>query len=206
MTIFYKFEGKIYANITNRCPCDCRFCIRQGGDSIAGNESLWLEHEPDIDEIKAAFDGLDKENMNSVVFCGYGEPMERAETLIETARYIKENYAMKIRVNTNGLISLIDPRFDVAKMVGVVDSVSVSLNASTAAKYCDITRPSFGEKAFDAMISFARSAKALGLEVGFTVVDMGGMDEEIAKCRRLADSLDIPLRVRAYVTDNESYT
>lgn len=206
MTIFYKFEGKIYANITNRCPCDCRFCIRQGGDSIAGNESLWLEHEPDIDEIKAAFDGLDKENMNSVVFCGYGEPMERAETLIETARYIKENYAMKIRVNTNGLISLIDPRFDVAKMVGVIDSVSVSLNASTAEKYCEITRPSYGEKAFDAMISFARSAKALGLEVGFTVVDMGGMDEEIAKCRRLADSLDIPLRVRAYVTDNESYT
>ncbi len=206
MTIFYKFEGKIYANITNRCPCDCRFCIRQGGDSIAGNESLWLEHEPDIDEIRAAFDSLDKKNMNRVVFCGYGEPMERAETLVEAAKYIKENYAMSIRVNTNGLISLIDPGFDIAKMVGVIDSVSVSLNAPTAEEYCEITRPSFGKKAFDAMISFAKSAKALGIGVGFTVVDMGGMDEEIAECRRLADSLDIPLRVRAYVTDNESYT
>ena len=40
MTIFYEFEGKLYANITNRCPCSCVFCIRKNGDSVADNDSL----------------------------------------------------------------------------------------------------------------------------------------------------------------------
>ena len=40
MTIFYEFEGKLYANITNKCPCSCVFCIRKNGDSVADNDSM----------------------------------------------------------------------------------------------------------------------------------------------------------------------
>ena len=65
MTIFYKFEGKMYINITNGCPCDCVFCIRKNGDSITDNDSLWLEHEPDFDEIKSAFEKFDKSGITS---------------------------------------------------------------------------------------------------------------------------------------------
>lgn len=206
MTIFYTFEGKLYANITNKCPCSCKFCIRQSGDSIAGNDSLWLEHEPSLDEIKQAFDDYDAAQIGEVVFCGYGEPMERAQVLVETARYIKSKGDIRVRINTNGLVRLIDPEFDINTLKGAVDSASVSLNASDSEKYNEITGPCFGEKAYEEMLRFSRDVKDLGLEVGFTVVDMGGMEDEIARCRKLADSMGIPLRVRDYVTDNKSYT
>ncbi|MDE7230119.1 MAG: radical SAM protein, partial [Oscillospiraceae bacterium] len=107
MTIFYKFEGKMYINITNGCPCDCVFCIRKNGDSIEDNDSLWLEHEPDLDEICAAFDAFDRSGISEAVFCGYGEPTVRADVLLKTAEYIKANSDMKIRLNTNGLVRLI---------------------------------------------------------------------------------------------------
>lgn len=206
MTIFYKFEGKMYINITNGCPCDCVFCIRRNGDSIEDNGSLWLEHEPSFEEICDAFDKFDKSGITEAVFCGYGEPTVRADMLIKTAEYIKANSKMSIRLNTNGLIRLI-PKFrdfDVGRFRGLIDSVSVSLNAPNAARYNEVTRPKYGEKAFYEMIDFAEDIKSI-CKVTFTVVDVI-TPEEISECQDLADRHGIPLRVRAYVTDNESYT
>lgn len=205
MTIFYKFDGKMYINITNGCPCDCVFCIRKNGDSIEDNDSLWLEHEPSFEEICAAFESFDKTGITEAVFCGYGEPTVRADMLIKTAEYIKYKTQMSVRVNTNGLVRLIHKDFDIERFKGVVDSFSISLNAPNAKRYNEVTRPSFGEKAFDEMLSFARDVKALGIKTSFTVVDIITPDE-IKECEKLADKLGIPLRVRAYVTDNESYT
>ena len=205
MTVFYGFDGRTYANITNKCPCDCVFCIRKGGDSIVGNDPLWLEHEPTLDEIKQAFDKLNVSSIKEVVFCGYGEPMERATVLLDTAKYIKSKGNISIRINTNGLVRLIYPLFDISTLKGAVDSVSISLNAPDSKSYCEITRPKFGEIAFDEMLKFAQDVKSLGIKTGFTVVDMGNMAEHIEKCRVLSLSLGIPLRVRQYVTDNENY-
>lgn len=205
MTVFYKFDGKMYINITNGCPCDCVFCIRQNGDGITDSDSLWLEHEPEFDEIKSAFEAFDKSGISDAVFCGYGEPTVRAEMLIKTAEYIKHNSEMKIRLNTNGLVRLIHKDFDISCFKGLIDCVSISLNAPNAGRYNEITRPSFGEKAFDEMLSFAEDMKSLGIETGFTVVDVIS-EEEIFECKRLSDSMGIPLRVRHHVTDNESYT
>ncbi len=205
MTIFYRFEGKMYINITNGCPCKCVFCIRNNSDSIAGNDSLWLEHEPDFEEIKAAFESFDKTGIKEAVFCGYGEPTIRADMLIKTALYIKERSDMSVRLNTNGLVSLIHPNFDIGSFKGAVDSVSISLNAPNAKRYNEVTRPSFGEKSFDVMLDFAVRMKEMGIRAAFTVVDIITPDE-IARCHEIADKLGIPLRVRAYVTDNESYT
>jgi len=205
MTIFYKFEGKMYINITNGCPCDCVFCLRNNADSIKDNDSLWLEHEPSFEEICAAFDKFDKTGISDAVFCGYGEPTVRADMLLKTAEYIKANSDMLIRVNTNGLLKLIHKEFDLARFKGLVDSVSISLNAPNAARYNEVTRPSFGERSFDVMLDFAVKMKELGIKTGFTVVDVIGEDE-ISECQRLSDKLGIPLRVRAYVSDNESYT
>lgn len=205
MTIFYRFDGKMYINITNGCPCDCVFCIRQNGDSITQNDSLWLEHEPDINEIKAAFEAFDKTGINEAVFCGYGEPTVRAEMLLKTAEYIKQNSDMKIRLNTNGLVRLIHSGFDISRFKGLIDSVSISLNAPNAKRYNEVTRPSFGERAFDEMLNFAEEMKSLGIETGFTVVDVIS-DDEISECQKLCEKLGIPLRIRHYITDNESYT
>lgn len=205
MTIFYKFTGKMYINITNGCPCDCMFCIRKNGDSIEDNGSLWLEHEPSFEEVCAAFEEFDKTGISEAVFCGYGEPVVRADLLIETAKYIKENSSMKIRVNTNGLVRLIHKDFDIDRFKGLIDSFSISLNAPNAARYNEITKPVFGEKAFDEMLSFAKDVKSLGINTAFTVVDVI-TPEEIRECENLAEKLGIPLKVRSYVTDNESYT
>ena len=205
MTIFYSFEGKMYINITNGCPCDCVFCIRKNGDSIEDNDSLWLEHEPSFEEITAAFESFDKTGISEAVFCGYGEPTVRAEMLIKTAEYIKEHSDMSVRVNTNGLVRLIHKDFDIVKFKGAVDSFSISLNAPNAKRYNEVTRPSFGERAFDEMLSFAEDVKAMGIKTAFTVVDVI-TPEETEACRQLSAELGIPLRVRSYVTDNESYT
>lgn len=195
----------MYINITNGCPCDCVFCIRNNADSITDNDSLWLEHEPDFTEITAAFDKFDKAGMSEAVFCGYGEPTVRADMLLKTAEYIKANSNFKIRLNTNGLVRLIHKDFDISRFKGLIDSVSISLNADNAKRYNEITRPSFGIPAFDEMLRFAREMKDLGIKTGFTVVDVITSDE-IKKCRDIAESMGIPLRVRHYVTDNESYT
>ena len=55
MTIFYKFDGQMYINITNGCPCNCVFCLRNNSDSVKDNGSLRLEHEPSFDEITSAY-------------------------------------------------------------------------------------------------------------------------------------------------------
>lgn len=204
MTIFYEFDGKLYANITNKCPCACTFCIRKNSDSVGTNDSLWLEHEPDYDEIISAFESFDKTNLHELVFCGYGEPMERADTLCDAAKYVKEHSNMKIRINTNGLVGLINPQFDINRLSGIIDSVSISLNAPDAESYNRVTRPKYGADAYNSMLSFAKSAKALVNEVVFTLVDVIS-EEEIEGCRRKAAELGIPLRIRHYITDNVKY-
>ncbi len=209
MTIFYEFERKMYINITNGCPCDCVFCIRKNGDSITDNDSLWLEHEPSFEEITEAFQKFDKTGISEAVFCGYGEPTVRADMLLKTAEYIKANSELKIRLNTNGLVRLIHKGFDITRFKGLVDSVSVSLNAPNAERYNEVTRPnkavSENNNAFEEMLKFSVEMKNMGIKTGFTVVDIISQ-EEISECEKLSEKLGIPLRVRHYVTDNESYT
>ncbi len=211
MTVFYNFGGNMYINITNGCPCDCVFCLRKNGDSVKDNDSLWLEHEPSFEEICDAFDRFDKTGVTEAVFCGYGEPATRADMLIKTAEYIKKNSDMSIRLNTNGLLRLMPKYkdFDLEKFRGLIDCVSVSLNAPNAVRYIEVTRPKFSEEvnknAFNEMINFAVDMKKICKKVMFTVVDIISQ-EEIEECRRLSEKLEIPLRVRHYITDNESYT
>lgn len=205
MTVFYEFDGKLYANITNKCPCACRFCIRRNSDSVGDNESLWLKQEPTFDEIIAAYEAFDKTGLSELVFCGYGEPMERAETLLRVAKYVKAHGNMKIRINTNGLVGLINPGFDVSSLRGYIDSVSISLNASTPELYNEITRPEFGLPSYNAMLNFAIIVQSAVPKVSFTIVDYEMGEEEIEACRERANDIGIPLRVRHYVTDNKNY-
>lgn len=210
MRIFYDLDGShheggsLYANITNKCPCSCTFCIRMNDEAVGMNDSLWLEHEPSLEEIRAAFDEVDSGKYAEVVFCGYGEPMQRPYELIETAKYIKEKTGMRIRINTNGLVKLIEPEFDLSLMKGVIDSVSISLNASNAQKYLDITRSRFGIGSYDAMLDFAKKAKELVPDVKFTIVDVIG-EQEVEDCKKRAQELGITLRIREYISNNREY-
>lgn len=92
MTILYPLYGNLYVNMTNRCPCACTFCLRNNGDELNGSGNLWLDREPDVSEVKAAFDQFPPDRYEDIVFCGYGEPTERLEDLLEVVAFAKEKF------------------------------------------------------------------------------------------------------------------
>lgn len=198
MTIFYEVYDNIYVNITNKCPCACEFCIRNKEDGVGEDNYLWLEREPIIDEIKADFDSLDMSKYNEVIFCGFGEPLERIDDLVEVAKYIKSKTDKKVRINTNGLSDLIFGEKTAYKLKDAIDSISISLNAPNSDLYNKRCHPIFGEKSFDSMIEFARDCKEYVPEVIMTVVDCIGKDE-IEECRKIAESIGVIYRIRTFI-------
>ncbi|MCQ2407899.1 MAG: TIGR04100 family radical SAM protein [Oscillospiraceae bacterium] len=197
MTILYPVGQHLYINLTNKCPCACTFCIRQNGDGAYGSDSLWLEHDPDLDEIKAAFAKWDLSQFTELVFCGYGEPTEALPLLLLTAAYAKEQPGCPpIRLNTNGLSDLIHDKQTASSFAGLIDTVSISLNAGTEKEYMAVTRPKW-DNAFGAMQKFALDCKKFVPKVMFTVVDVIPQSE-IEAAQAVADNLGIPLRVRKY--------
>lgn len=199
--ILYVYKDKVYLNITNKCPCACTFCIRSKKDAIGDATNLWLNHNPSFEEVKAAIDAFDFTGYNEIIFCGYGEPTNSFDVLVKTAQYIRSKLDIKIRVNTNGLGSLVNGRDISAELCSNVDAVSISLNCSNKEDYLETVRPKFGIKSFDEMLDFAKKCRALTENVALSVVDVIG-EEEVEKCKKIAEGLNIPLRVRKY--DNSS--
>lgn len=198
MNISYEIGDKLYLNITNKCPCNCTFCIRNNGDGAYGSDPLWLEHQPDIDEIIANLKTRDLDSYREIIFCGYGEPTTELELLKKTAEYIKNTTKTPIRLNTNGLSDLINKRDTSSEFKGLIDTVSISLNASDEKAYDEVTRPSFkGVNCFEEMLSFAQRVEKYVSNVMLTVVDIIG-DEEIKKSQDVADRVGIKLRIRKY--------
>lgn len=200
--IVYTFENSIYLNITNACPCRCKFCIRNNGNAVGEAHSLWFEkHTPSFEEIKAAIDAFDFSGYTGeIIFCGYGEPTCAYDNLIQTCRYIKEKLGLKIRLNTNGLSDLLNKKPTAAEICRYADTVSISLNEYNAEKYKALCAPVFGEKAFEALLKFAEECKASGVNVKFSCVDVIPQ-ADIDACQNLADKMGIPLRVRTYTAD-----
>ncbi len=194
--IIYTYGDEVYANITNKCDCNCRFCIRNHGDSVGDAETLWHKQDPTLQEITDAMDQFDFSGYKELVFCGYGEPTCALENLIASARYAKEHFHLKIRLNTNGLANRYYGRDIVPELAGAIDTISISLNAPTSEGYQYITRPRFPD-AFDALLAFATECKDYIPNVKLTVVDVISQ-EDIAASQKLADELGIPLRVRQY--------
>lgn len=197
MTIFYEVRGALYINLTNDCPCACTFCIRNNGDGAYGSDSLWLDRRPTSEDVAAELEKLNLSSYSEAVFCGYGEPTEALDLLIFTAKLIRARSDIKIRLNTNGLSDLINGKPTAALLKGLLDVVSISLNAPTEEEYLAVTRPSFGSGSFEAMLKFASECRELFPEVVFTVVDVIERSS-VAECEKLAESMKIPLRVRKY--------
>ncbi len=196
--IIYELEGGTYFNITNKCPCNCAFCIRKKGDAVGSAKRLWFDSEPSFEEIKAAVDSYDFSDVKEAVFCGYGEPTNALDNLINTAKYVKKLYPnIKLRVNTNGLSDLINNRPTAKEICSVIDIISVSLNETDSEKYDKITRNIFPGKAFDAMLKFTRECVEHGNEVHMTVVDVISK-EEIEKSRKICEEIGAEFIVRSF--------
>jgi len=101
-----------------------------------------------------------------------------------------------IRINTDGQANLVHGRNILPELAGLVDSVSVSLNAPDAATYGEICNTPFGEVGFEAVCMFIREAQKCIPQVVASAVTVPGID--IDACRRLAESLGVEFRAREY--------
>jgi len=191
--VAYPIRGNLYLNITNRCNNRCGFCPKHTTGMVKGHY-LILEKEPDYDEIIAAIG--DPKKYKEIVFVGFGEPTLRLEMLKRVAKWLKERNA-RTRLDTDGQPNLTYGRNVLPELAGLIDSISVSLNAPDAATYCRMCRPAAGERAYEAVKEFIREAKKLIGDVTATVVGIPDLD--IEKCRKIAEEeLGVKFRVRKF--------
>ena len=188
----------LYVNITNECNCACTFCLRNV-KKMAEESSLWLKKRPTVAELKKALDEVPWEYIKEVVFCGFGEPTMQLDTLTELLRYVKETHpGMPTRLNTNGLGELEYGREIAADFKGILDTISISLNASNAERYYELTRAKYGLQSYEAMLDFAEHSKKYVPHVVLTIVDKVEGPDEIARCREICAQRNLTLRVREY--------
>jgi TatD DNase family protein len=190
--ITYPIRNSLYLNVTNRCTAACTFCVRYHTDFVKGH-NLRLAEEPTADALIQEIG--DPKRYAEIVFCGYGEPLLRLDVVKAVSGEVKR-LGGKVRIDTNGHANLIHKRNVLPELAGLVDAVSVSLNAQNAEVYEKLTQPKFGITAYDAVKDFIREAKKYIPDVTATVVSAPGVDVEA--CRKIADELGAKFRVREY--------
>ena len=190
--IAYTIRNSLYLNITNRCTNACTFCAKFNDFTVKGHQ-LCLQSEPDLDEVLTAIG--DPTRFEEVVFCGYGEPLIRLDLVKAVAKKLKEQKII-VRINTDGQANLVHQRNILPELEGLVDSISISLNAADAATYQKICRSEFGEESYTAVKTFLTEAKKYIPTVTASAVALPGLD--IDACRQVADELGVAFRARAY--------
>ena len=198
-TFAYRSGTNLYVNLTNRCCCDCTFCIRNSSQSVGEADTLWLEHEPSAQEALDAIAAFPSESYNELVFCGYGEPTEALDTLLEVAAEAKRRWGKTIRLNTNGQANLIAGENIVPRLVGLVDTVSISLNSPNPQVYFTLMRSQFGMGAYQAMLDFARECVRLLPQVVLTTVETTITPQEEEECARICSAIGATYRIREWV-------
>ena len=198
MVILYEVHTGLYVNMTNKCPCACTFCLRQEKDEMNHSGSLWLEREPSVDEVKAEFEKFDMSKYKEVVFCGFGEPTERLEDVLEVAAFVKEKYGLPTRINTNGLSDLIYNKDTAPMFKDKIDTVSISLNTPNKERYYELTRSKFGIDSFDAMLKFAEYVKHYVKNVVLTTVSTTLSEDEERECAQICERLGVTYRIRPF--------
>lgn len=198
MTILYEVHNNLYVNLTNKCPCACTFCLRQTRDHMENSGVLWLEREPSVQEIIDDFSNFNIDKYDEIVFCGFGEPTERIDVVVEVAAFVKEKYNKPTRINTNGLGNLVNGKDITPLLKDVIDTVSISLNTPNKERYYELTRSRFGIESFDAMLAFAKSAAQYVPNVILSTVATTISEDEEKECQRICDELGVTYRIRPY--------
>jgi len=194
LNFVYELGNTLYINLTNTCTNSCDFCIRNNHTGVGGKE-LWLDAEPSFEDVLSQL----PQNIlsyNEVVFCGFGEPTCNLDVLVQVGKHVK-SLGQQMRLNTNGQANLYHGKDVTELLIGAVDTVNVSLNASTAENYQAVCNSVYGETAFYALLEFAQLCKTKGMHVILSVVDVVGKDE-IEACSDLCRQRGLNLRVRAY--------
>ena len=196
-THVYRIGDNLYINLTNKCSNRCTFCVREQSGEYEGY-SLWLkEGEPSAEQIIEEI-GNPAEYCE-IVFCGYGEPTYRLDVIKKVCDFVHSRGG-RTRMNTNGHGNVINGRNIAPELVGKLDGINISLNAGDEDSYNSVCRPLI-DNAYSAVKGFGADCKSAGLNCWFSVVDCIGEDQ-LALCRRIAQEVGIPLRIREYI-DNK---
>ncbi len=178
----YELHGNCYLNITYHCTLRCGFCPKFNGTWEVQGYDLLIKREPSAQEVLDAVG--DPSRYKQIVFCGLGEPTLRLEVLLEVAEKLKQQGA-SIRINTDGLASLVHERDVTPELAGKIDSLSISMNAQNEAVYNRHTRPKKAG-AYQAMLDFAKCAKQYVPDITMTAINgLEGVDVEA--CRAIAE-------------------
>lgn len=192
MVVAYQLHNSLYLNITNRCPNACAFCIRGSKTGVGYN--LWLKEEPSLAEVIKAIG--DPSGYREIVFCGYGEPLMRPEIVEGTARWLKQ-WSVPVRLNTNGLADLFLGYDILPQLKGLIDIISISLNADNAQLYHKLCRSEFGERAFPTILEFTKRSLKYIPKVILSVVNYPEVNLE--KARAIAEEIGVGFRIREYL-------
>ncbi len=192
--ITYKIRNSLYVNVTDRCTNNCKFCNRTKNPMVAGYD-LSLKKEPTAEETIAGME--DPGQYDEVVFCGFGEPTLRLEFIKTVAQWVKERGG-RVRINTNGHGNLIYKRNILPDLKGLVDTISVSLNAENEERYNLLCKPEFGNGSYQAVKDFIReSVKVLPKVIVSVVRVPENMD--VKECEDIAENeLGAHFRVREF--------
>lgn len=197
MVITYNIKNSLYLNITNHCTNRCDFCIRDHGTGIFA--SLKLEREPTLDEILGDVLSQNLHKYKEIVFCGYGEPTCRLYDLLAVCKKLREVTDTPIRMNTNGHASLISGEDTAPMFKGLVDIVSISMNAADPDTYYQLCHPKFGEDTYVGVLKFAREISKYVPKVVLTAVEGTIQPDDVDRCCRIAADLGADFRLREYI-------
>lgn len=194
--ITYVINNSLCINITNHCTNKCDFCIRERNGSDFGVADLTFEREPSLDDILFEVTSCNLNMYKEIVFCGYGEPTCRLYDMLTVCKKIREITTTPIRVDTNGHASMILGEDTAALFKGLVDCVSISLNAADSDTYVNLCHPKFGENAYVGVLKFAREIIKYVPEVYLTVNGEAISEEDIARCADIAANIGAKFLVR----------
>jgi TatD DNase family protein len=177
----YQIGQNLYINVTNRCNADCIFCDRKGEAVVSGYNLKMSKSEEPPAEVYIKEIG-DPKKYHEIVFCGFGEPTIRWDVVKQIAKYVKENGG-NTRLDTDGHGSFINKRDITPELNGLIDIVSISINAPDAQQYAELMR--VDSKMFNEMITFAKAAKKYVKKVVMTAVMLS--DVEVGKIRQIVE-------------------
>ncbi len=206
-SLVYRHLAGLYVNLTNRCPTACVFCIKHKWKMKYRGSNLNLEGaEPDTatllelirtEWVQAPFEEL--------VFCGYGEPTMRLDVLLAVAGAVRGGLSpiplgLRVRLNTNGLGSLVNGKDIIPGLKGLVDAVHVSLNTADPDQWLAMMRPGpeYAGKGFESVLDFIRCSALAIPETAATAIRNSAVDFE--KFAALAKKLGARHRLRDGLT------
>jgi TatD DNase family protein len=191
--LLYRIGTGLYVNVTAGCTASCTFCPRETRPVIHGVDLTLRSGHAAETYVAALEQAVASDRPSEVVLCGFGEPTLRLDVVTQVAARAKQ-LGLRVRLDTNGHGSLLHGRSILPELAGLIDALSVSLNAPDRESYDRIVQPSL-PGAFEAVVGFIREAVRYIPDVTATAVaGLPGMD--LAATEHLAHSLGARFRAR----------